>query len=256
MITKKSSRKLPNFFNKEQLTNLIEGADDPQVMVAILLGTFCGLRIGEVVRLKKEDIDFDRKTLKVVNGKLAGKNDYGYGKDRVVPIPTSIATLLQTWCGTLHGAYILESIYSLNNPMCLQHLFKKYRNLLIKTGLSIKDRENSRGKPMYRYNFHTLRHTYATLLWEKSGDIYAVKQALGHVKLDTTLIYTHITDKSLQKKIENAFEGTKITYTKPKEERPAIAIENQNPLNVIKVRLARGEISIDKFNQLMGALSK
>ena len=97
MIIKKSMRKLPNVLNREQLKTLIDAIDDPETMVVVILGTFCGLRIGEISKIKKEHLDFNRKILKVVNGKLAGKNDFGYGKDRVVPIQTKIALLLQVW---------------------------------------------------------------------------------------------------------------------------------------------------------------
>ena len=48
MIIKKSMRKLPNVLNREQLKTLIDAIDDPETMVVVILGTFCGLRIGEI----------------------------------------------------------------------------------------------------------------------------------------------------------------------------------------------------------------
>src|SRR3989344_8215157 len=79
--------------------------------------------------------------------------------------------------------------------------------MLKKANLYFIDKQNKAGNSIARYNFHTLRHSYATMLWEKTGDIYAVKQALGHSDLDITMIYTHVSDKALQNKVNNAFDA-------------------------------------------------
>ncbi|MEK6955477.1 MAG: hypothetical protein AABW52_02365 [Nanoarchaeota archaeon] len=54
------SRKIPNVFNKEQLLEIFKTIEEPDIMLAVLLGSFCGLRIGEICNLKKQDIDFNR----------------------------------------------------------------------------------------------------------------------------------------------------------------------------------------------------
>src|SRR3989338_2324181 len=97
------SRKIPNVFNKDHLISLFNAIESPDVMMASLIGTFCGLRIGEVCRLKKKDIDLTKMLLRVVNGKLPGKSIEGYGKDRVVPIPPKIIPLFQMWMDIKKG---------------------------------------------------------------------------------------------------------------------------------------------------------
>ena len=241
---------------KEQLLELFKIIEDPDVMMAVVFGTFCGLRISEVCKLRKEDIDYDRMLIKILNSKLPGKTLAGYGKDRTVPIPSKIIHLVKMWSEQKQGQYFFESINKANQPITTYHLFRKYRRSLKKAGLVNIDHQNKTGKQISRYNFHTLRHTYATMLWEKTGDIYAVKQALGHNDLDTTMIYTHITDKALQQKVNSAFEiGMPIRRYEQEQpmqmmKREPLKIESENPLEVLRLRLAKGEIDVDKFSIL------
>ena len=59
-------RKIPNVFNKEQIYSLFDAVNNPDVMMACIVGLFCGLRIGEIVSLRYNDIDLVKKTLKVI----------------------------------------------------------------------------------------------------------------------------------------------------------------------------------------------
>ena len=63
----KRYRQIPNVFNKEQVYKLFDTINDPQIMMASMLALFCGLRIGEIIKLRYEDIDLVRKQLKVMN---------------------------------------------------------------------------------------------------------------------------------------------------------------------------------------------
>lgn len=250
------SRKLPNVLTKEQLIKIFKAIEEPQVMMAVIFGTFCGLRIGEVTRLMKKDFDFEKGHLKVVNGKLPGKTLAGHGKDRVVPIPTKIIPLINKWFGIQESEYLFESTSKANYPITIQQLYSKYKKSLKKAQLAFIEKENQAGNKIARYNFHTLRHTYATLLWERTGDIYAVKQALGHNNLDTTMIYTHISDKSLRKKVNSAFDNNLMDrYNQNfKLETDKINLPQEDPLALIKIRLAKGEINIEDFKRIKSEL--
>lgn len=250
------ARRLPNVFNKDQVMTLFTAIDNPTVMMASIIGVFCGLRIGEVCNLKKSDIDLTKMLLRVVNGKLPGKTIAGYGKDRTVPIPPKMAPLLQMWMDLKTSDLLFESIQIPNKPITSIHMFRKYKSALMKANLWFIERKNSAGKSMSRYNFHTLRHTYATMIWEKTGDIYAVKQALGHNKLETTMIYTHISDKALQNKVNSVFDIRSTANNQPQENFKSKFIDNskpnlfENPVEVLKMRLARGELDIENFTKL------
>ncbi|MBI2564931.1 site-specific integrase [Candidatus Woesearchaeota archaeon] len=174
-------RKIPNYLNKHQILKLFDVTQEPDVMIAIFLALFCGLRIGEVVKLRKCDFDFEKRFLKIVNGKSPNKSIEGYGKDRMVALPQHVIIPLKMWFDVIgNNEYLFPSITFPNKHLSLAHLEKKYWVCLEKAGLRDVERIDSAGRKIRKYNFHTLRHTYATLLWEKTGDIYAVKNALGH----------------------------------------------------------------------------
>src|SRR3989344_226277 len=200
--------KIPSVFNKEQIYSLFDAINTPDVMMACIIGIFCGLRITEITTLRYLDIDFVKKQLKVNNGKMPGKNLAGYGKDRIVPIPSQIIPLFIMWKNMHPNAeYLFTSLSKEIKPITSKQIFKKYKKCLEKANLIVFRKFDTAGHKKNLYNFHTLRHTYATLLWERTGDIYAVKQALGHSDLEITMVYTHVSDIALQNKINTAFES-------------------------------------------------
>jgi integrase len=94
---KSRSRKLPYFFSKENIFKMVDNIDDPKLMTAFTIALFCGLRIGEICKLKFSDIDFSNRTITVRDGKMPYKIIRGYGKDRVVPIPEKVMPILKMW---------------------------------------------------------------------------------------------------------------------------------------------------------------
>ena len=83
-------RKLPNVLNREKIQKLVQTIDEPWLMVAVLLGLFCGLRRNEIISIKIEHVDLTSRSLKIENSKNPNRGFEGYGKDRVVPIPECI----------------------------------------------------------------------------------------------------------------------------------------------------------------------
>lgn len=81
------NRKLPNVFNKKQLIELFTVIEETDIFIASLLALFCGLRISEVCRLKRTDVDLESEKIKVVQGKGS--------KDRYVMLPTTIKPLIE-----------------------------------------------------------------------------------------------------------------------------------------------------------------
>ena len=122
----------------------------------------------------------------------------------------------------------------------------KFRKYLEKTNLLIKTEKTIIGQQRHAYSFHTLRHTYATYLLEKGVDLYYIQRSLGHSDIYTTQIYAYVSQKDLKSKIEKAFNGKNRRISK----------EVSDPLNVLKIRFANGELSVEEFKHKFEVLQK
>ena len=95
------ARRIPEVFDKPMLLKMFKQMKNPRYFIACLIGFFCGLRIGEACRLKKDDINLDRMTLKVVQGKGS--------KDRIVPFPHDLFKPLKAYMELIDGEYMFPS---------------------------------------------------------------------------------------------------------------------------------------------------
>jgi len=143
-----------------------------KLIFALLYG--CGLRCSEGWKLQIQDVDFERKTVFVEQGK-----NY---KDRIIPMSAGVYKELQ------------EYIYNYRHRLKLNHnrLFvcqKSTLNQKLKYLQSTCDDENIKAK---RLSSHVLRHSIATHLLQNGMSIENIALFLGHSSLGTTQIYTHL----------------------------------------------------------------
>lgn len=228
-----TKRKLPNVMNKKQLLQLFEVIDDTHMFMGCLLALSCGLRISEVLNMRKQDIDLESEKVVVRQGKGS--------KDRVVMLPTPMKPIIEKWFRLNNESeYFICTSYG--NPYALSRFQTQFRGYMKKAGLLIKSFKTSVGQQRHEYSFHTLRHTYATFLLEKGVDLYYVQRSLGHVDIHTTQVYAYISNKDLQNKINMAF-GRKGSKTNK------IRASVDDPLQVLKLKFAEGEISLNEFKQ-------
>lgn len=158
-------RKLPEVITIEDFNKILEHTKKLEHRLAFKLGFLCGLRISEVLKLDEKDIEKNRGFLFIKQGK--GK------KDRYVPIARPLIKDLK---------YIPIKI----KRRALQHAISKISKEVI-------------GKKIH---FHTLRHSGATFYLSQGMNIREVQQLLGHSRIDTTTIYTHISPTDLQNKFK------------------------------------------------------
>ena len=235
-----NTRKLPNVFNKQQLIDLFSKIEEPNIFMGSMMALFCGLRIGEVCSLKKCEVDLVSDKVFVKEGKGA--------KDRVVMLPVKFKPLIEKWFNINDSEYFICTGY--NKRMNEGALSKKFARALENSNLRIKTFTTSIGQQRYAYSFHTLRHTYATYLLEKGVDLYYVQRSLGHVDIHTTQIYAYISNADLRNKINFAF-GKVETSNKNKR-----SVEVTDPLQLLKLKFADGEIELNEFKEKYKLLAK
>jgi integrase/recombinase XerD len=146
-----------------------------QLIFALCYG--CALRRMEAYNLTVKDIDFDRKTIFVRQGK-----NY---KDRIVPMNENV-------CNTLK-----DYIYNFRHLLKLPHnrLFVHSLSELHKSLKEVQKASNNEQVQEKRLYFHILRHSMATHLLQNGMDIESIARFLGHSSLVSTQVYTHIINR-------------------------------------------------------------
>jgi len=257
-----NKNKLPDLLTKEQLIKLFENILIPKCSIACFMALMCGLRIREICNLQIGDIDLQRRQIKIRDSKNPNRTKQGYGKDRIVPIPEIAISPVKKWLDIIDGGkYFIPSEKSPDNPLRVKTLHIWFSEARHRAGLDIVEYKvkykrkfnNREDSTIYKYRFHHLRHFYATYVYERTRDLYAVSHLLGHNQVSTTQIYAKMSDKTKQESVDFAFNipiKTKLFQENPSNALnysiPTIA-KNKTPLQILEERFARGEISASDF---------
>lgn len=179
-------KKLPNVLSKEEIKSILDVSSNIKHKAMLSLIYACGLRRSELLNLKPTDIDSKRHLLIIRNSK--GK------KDRVVPISDKLIELLRAYYKNYKPKIWLFEGQKSGEQYSETSLQKVLQNAVKTVGIK---------KPV---TLHWLRHSYATHLLESGTDIRYIQELLGHKSSRTTEIYTHVSEKSLQK-IQSPFDN-------------------------------------------------
>jgi len=154
-------RKLPETITEEEFIKILKATRKKHHRLAFILGFYGCMRVSEIVKLKPEDMDRGQRLIRIKQAKG--------NKDRNIPIPPQAVrglSYLPIKCG-------VRALEIAINKISLKAIGKKIK-------------------------FHTLRHSGATYyLNKKKWSIRQVQQLLGHSKIQTTEIYTHVTPQDL-----------------------------------------------------------
>jgi integrase/recombinase XerD len=172
----KRNKYIPDILSIEEVRKLIKTTSNIKHKFIIKLLYGCGLRVSEIVNLRKEDVNFDEGLIKVSLGK--GK------KDRFVKIPESIIEELRNYCGLLENGFLFES--NRGGKLTTKTIQLIIKNACRKSGIKKK------------ISPHSLRHSFATHLLEQGTDLRVIQKLLGHSDLKTTQIYTQISQASIK----------------------------------------------------------
>jgi integrase/recombinase XerD len=189
----KSSRKLPDVLNEEEILAIIEQIDRSKpsgerdrAIIEVMYG--CGLRVSELVGLLITNIHWKEEYL-VITGKG--------NKQRLVPINRTALKHVDIYLKSVRNHISVkkgnEDFVFLNlrgGKISRIAVFTMIRALVEKAGIK------------KNISPHTLRHSFATHMIERGADLRAVQEMLGHESITTTEIYTHISRRQLKDVIE------------------------------------------------------
>lgn len=192
----KTEKRIPDFLYYDEFEMLVESIDTTNAlgkrnrMIFELLYA-SGMRVGEIITIKLEDIDFDQGLIMVVGKGL---------KTRYVPF--------NPICQQYIVEYIEDSRLELMTKYQEEHhylLVNQYGRPMTERGVYDIIKRVSKQSPLQKQvHPHMLRHTFATHLLDQGADIRIVQEMLGHANLASTQIYTHVTMDKLKKTYLNA----------------------------------------------------
>jgi len=179
----KLPRSLPVVLSPQEVSRLIAAASNVKHQAALSLAYGTGLRASEVVNLKVTDVDSQRMTLRVQQGK--GR------KDRYAMLSPVLLQRLRTWWRIAHAqGRMLPGGWLFPGMDPTDALSTRQLNR------AIHDAADAAGIHK-RVSMHTLRHCFATHLLESKVDIRVIQVLLGHKRLETTTVYAHVANDLL-----------------------------------------------------------
>jgi len=202
----KKPKSLPKYLSLDESVDLLSAVSEDEnnphrlrdfAMITLFLN--CGMRLSELAGITMRDIDPDLSSLRVI-----GKGS----KERVIYLNSSCREAIQN--------YLPYRLHLRREGKGDDHLFlsRLGQGISVKTvQYTVKKYLSAAGLENKNYSTHKLRHTAATLMYQTGEvDIRVLKDILGHEQLNTTQIYTHVSNKSM----EEAMEKNPLSFKKKK----------------------------------------
>lgn len=189
----KCAKRLPVFIKEQELNRLIdevsfgEGFDACRDRMVILCFYETGIRLSELIGLDVEDVDVAQGTLKVL-----GKRN----RERIIPFGTELSNEFRLYMEERARVVATgEKAFFVSSRGVRIGRSQVYRLVNRHLGMVTSAKKRSP---------HTLRHSFATAMLNNDAELLAVKELLGHRRLATTEIYTHLTFEELKRFYDKA----------------------------------------------------
>jgi site-specific recombinase XerD len=172
---KKKEKTLPKVLSVEKIREMIDACDNIKHRLIVKLLYSSGLRLSELLNLKRDDIDFDRGLILVRLGKG--------NKDRTTILSENLKDDLLRYYSKMRfdTDYVFEGRRGKYSKKSVQKVLERLGK---KIGIKVHP--------------HMLRHSFATHLLEQGTDIRYIQKLLGHSDVSTTEIYTHVSTQRLE----------------------------------------------------------
>ena len=182
---RKKESSLPEIYSRQELERLFSAANNPKHRAVLMTCYSSGLRVSELVSLKIDHLESDRKLIRVEQGKG--------NKDRYTLFSVGLQEVLRKYWKLYRPPTWLFPGKYVNEPMCAA------------TAQKIFYRTRDRAKLKKGKGIHTLRHCFATHLLESGVDLRTIQYLMGHSSITTTVRYLQVTCKHLGS-IESPFD--------------------------------------------------
>ena len=190
VATPKKEKRLPKYLGVEDLENLFNTPDlsaplgqRDRLILEVLYAS--GLRVSELVNIKLDDIDYSKKELCVL-----GKGN----KERIAEFGDYCLEIMEMFINDGR-----KKILDKHNKTCDYLIVNEHGNKITTRGIEkIIDNIVKKAALKKHVSPHMLRHTFATHLLNEGCDILTVQELLGHESLETTQVYTHVSNERLR----------------------------------------------------------
>jgi integrase/recombinase XerC len=187
----KTEKRFPKVLYKDQIDEILHEnrkrtdflAMRDQAILEVLY--YCGLRASELVNIELQHVSLKKRFIRVL-----GKGN----KERMVPFTEECAKTLETYLNNFRGELLAK------NKEPINYLFLNASGEKLTTrGLEyILDKIEEKNCLFVGLHPHILRHSFATHLLENGADLRVIQELLGHESLNTTQVYTHVSEKAMQ----------------------------------------------------------
>lgn len=180
----KLSKSYPAFISEDELLIILTNTPYPYLKEIFTVGFYTGLRLGELINMKWGWINFfqNQITVKCSNGFTTKSK-----KERIVPISEKVRCILITRFNlAVHQSDEFVFFRIQRRKLHQETISKQFKEAVRKSNLHEK------------IHFHSLRHSFASLLAQKGVSLYIIKELLGHEDLATTQIYSHLQQQNLR----------------------------------------------------------
>lgn len=167
----KPGKQLPPVYAEQVVARIIDSTANPKHRLVLMLAYGCGLRLSEIVNLRRADIEWERHCLKI----------HGKGsKERIVPLDSLLEQELHAYLTSSGSRRFVFEGTTPGRPYTKRSVAKVFEQACRKAGIKRKG------------GIHSLRHSCATHLMEQGTDARKIQVLLGHSSIKTTQIYTHV----------------------------------------------------------------
>ena len=164
------------YLSVEEADKLVNACISPRVRAVVILALHTGMRLGEILNLRIRDIDFPTGLILIRDSKNS--------EPRHIPADATVVDLLTNY--PRHPDFDL--VFATTNGTKLKGVRDGFKNACNRAGIS-------------DLHFHDLRHTFASQWMMAGGDLYLLKEILGHKSIVMTQRYSHLSPKFMRSAI-------------------------------------------------------